>query len=148
MPLRALRLRLIQTLGILSRTCGERHHALAGIATECPLCRTSSRPDACGERHHALAGIATRSGNLTRLPIAMGEGWRKTSCPCGHCDFLSALTCWRDTHVEKDIMPLRALRPTIAFTTSTCSSSGGERHHALAGIATWTWTDRSRPWPF
>ena len=42
--------------------CGERHHALAGIATgewdmAIPLHMN------CGERHHALAGIATRVPN-------------------------------------------------------------------------------------
>ena len=62
---------------------GERHHALAGIATTIHVVVVLS----CswgGERHHALAGIATLSaGHFQRM---MFDLWRKTSCPCGHCD--------------------------------------------------------------
>ena len=38
--------------------------------------------------------------------------------------------------VEKDIMPLRALRHCESEELGHFNSSGGERHHALAGIAT------------
>ena len=48
--------------------------------------------------------------------VLLSESWRKTSCPCGHCDECvqnsSSFFC---SQVEKDIMPLRALRPGVHF---------------------------------
>ena len=64
-------------------------------------------------------------------------GWRKTSCPCGHCDLLEKITSY-----SPSMSPRGERHHALAGIATVVNSLGnivhfcGERHHALAGIAT------------
>ena len=131
MPLRALRRTRSAMTKQSNHLCGERHHALAGIATllliSLHLWRSS-----CGERHHALAGIATN--NRVRCAGTRVHGGERHHALAGIATSTIAteravLSCGERHHALAGIATTSC---DINMTTLLC----GERHHALAGIAT------------
>ena len=79
---------------------------------------------------------ALRPSNRPYVSSRRATKWRKTSCPCGHCDYATSILTYVDSTGGERHHALAGIATLLLNSEIMFHFVRGERHHALAGIAT------------